>query len=211
MTDALLDIAGLDVTIRTDAGELHALRGVDLRIAAGETLGVVGESGCGKSMTALAIMGLLPRRARWRAERLSFEGRPLPVDDQRAMADLRGARIAMIFQDPMTSLNPTLTIGTQLVEGIRRHDGASATTARMRAIELLARVGIADPGARLGQYAHQFSGGQRQRVMIAEGREHVLFDPWLIALPGALLFLLVLAINLLGDGLRDTLAPGART
>jgi peptide/nickel transport system ATP-binding protein len=167
MTDALLDIAGLGVTIDTDAGELHALRGVDLRIAAGETLGVVGESGCGKSMTALAIMGLLPRRARWRAERLSFEGRPLPVDDQRAMADLRGARIAMIFQDPMTSLNPTLTIGTQLIEGIRRHEGTSAPTARLRAIELLARVGIADPSARLGQYPHQFSGGQRQRVMIA--------------------------------------------
>ncbi len=151
MSAALLDVAGLDVTIGTDAGELHALRGVDLRIAGGETLGVVGESGCGKSMTALAIMGLLPRRARWHAERLSFAGQPLPVDDQRAMADLRGARIAMIFQDPMTSLNPTLNIGTQLIEGIRRHEGTSAAAARLRAIELLARVGIADPGARLGQ------------------------------------------------------------
>ncbi len=167
MSAALLDIAGLDVTITTDAGDLHALRGVSLQIAAGETLGVVGESGCGKSMTALAIMGLLPRRARWRAERLNFDGRPLPVDDQRAMADLRGARIAMIFQDPMTSLNPTLTIGTQLIEGSRRHEGVTADAARGRAIELLARVGIADPGARLSQYPHQFSGGQRQRVMIA--------------------------------------------
>ncbi len=165
--NALLEIEGLEVRLPVAGGELHAVRGIDLRLAAGEALSVVGESGCGKSLTALAVMGLLPRRAVREARRIEFDGTRLDSLGERAMADIRGRRIAMIFQDPMTSLNPTLTIGTQLTEGVRRHEGLSESVARTRAIELLERVGIADPGARLGQYPHQFSGGQRQRVMIA--------------------------------------------
>ncbi|MBL8699991.1 MAG: ABC transporter ATP-binding protein [Alphaproteobacteria bacterium] len=164
---ALLEIEGLEVRLPVAGGELHAVRGIDLRLEAGEALSVVGESGCGKSLTALAVMGLLPRRAVRAARRIVFDGQRLDALGERAMADLRGRRLAMIFQDPMTSLNPTLTIGTQLTEGIRRHEGIGAAAARARAVELLERVGIAEPAARLGQYPHQFSGGQRQRVMIA--------------------------------------------
>jgi peptide/nickel transport system ATP-binding protein len=164
---ALLEIEGLEIRLPVAGGELHAVRGIDLSVDAGEALCVVGESGCGKSLTALAVMGLLPRRAVRRATRIAFDGQRLDELGERAMADLRGARIAMIFQDPMTSLNPTLTIGTQLTEGVRRHEGVSESAARTRAIAMLERVGIADPAARLGQHPHQFSGGQRQRVMIA--------------------------------------------
>jgi peptide/nickel transport system ATP-binding protein len=143
------------------------VRGIDFSVAAGETLCIVGESGCGKSLTALALINLLPRAAMRDARRLAFAGKSLIGLSERAMADLRGRRIAMIFQDPTTSLNPTLRIGLQLTEGLMRHEGVSAVTARRRAVELLERVGIGEAAARLHQYPHQFSGGQRQRIMIA--------------------------------------------
>ena len=164
---ALLEVAGLDVELATPRGVLQAVRGVDLTVARGETLCLVGESGCGKSMTALALMGLLPRNGRRRARTLRFDGTDLVALDARRMNALRGHRIAMIFQDPMTSLNPSYTIGDQLTEAPRRHLRIDARAARERAVRALDRVGIANPAARLGQYPHQLSGGLRQRVMIA--------------------------------------------
>jgi peptide/nickel transport system ATP-binding protein len=160
----LLEVEDLRVEIATAAGTLHAVRGVSFAIEKGETLCLVGESGCGKSMTALAIMDLLPRQARRRARHLRFEGRDVAKG---AMTALRGDRVAMIFQEPMTALNPAYTIGDQLTEGYVRHKSASAAAARERAVHLLEKVGIASAGQRLRQYPHQLSGGLRQRVMIA--------------------------------------------
>jgi peptide/nickel transport system ATP-binding protein len=161
----LLEVEDLRVTLATARGPLHAVRGVDLAVARGRTLCLVGESGCGKSMTALALMGLLPRTALRTCGRMRFDGSDFGT--QRAVASLRGRRIAMIFQEPMTSLNPSFTIGDQLTEGARRQLGFSRQQARERAVRLLGRVGIANGGERLRQYPHQLSGGLRQRVMIA--------------------------------------------
>jgi peptide/nickel transport system ATP-binding protein len=163
----LLSVEGLTVDIATPRGTLHAVRGISFDIRPGETLCLVGESGCGKSMTALALMGLLPGAARRRAEHLSFENEDLAGVSQRRLGALRGNRMAMIFQEPMTALNPAYTIGDQLMEVHRRHKGSSAAAARARAVELLEKVGITAAGERLGQYPHQLSGGLRQRVMIA--------------------------------------------
>ena len=163
----VLRVRGLSVEIPTPSGLLRAVRGVDLAVARGETLAVVGESGCGKTMTALAILRLLPRRARLRADEAVLEGADLTTLSDRAFSDLRGARAAMIFQDPMTSLNPVYTIGNQLEESHLRHRGGGRGEARERALLLLRRVGIADGEARLAQYPHQLSGGLRQRVTIA--------------------------------------------
>ena len=162
-----LRVEGLSVAIEVPAGVLHAVSDVDLHVDQGETLCIVGESGCGKTMTALAIMGLLPRRARMRAERLELEGQNLLAAGPRALAALRGDRIAMIFQDPMTSLNPVYTVGNQMEEVYLRHRNSGRKEARERAEHLLGKVGIAAPKARCGQYPHQLSGGLRQRVMIA--------------------------------------------
>ena len=167
MRDTLLEVEGLGVDISTAAGTLHAVRDVSFTVSRGETLCLVGESGCGKSMTALAIMDLLPRAATRRARRLAFAGEDLLRADSRRANALRGDRMAMIFQEPMTALNPAYTIGDQLMEGYRRHKGASLAQARDRAVFLLGKVGIASAGERLGQYPHQLSGGLRQRVMIA--------------------------------------------
>ncbi len=164
---ALLQVEGLRVDIPTPMGMLHAVRGVDLALEAGETLCLVGESGCGKSLSALALMGLLPRAARRSLSRFSFAGEDLQRASERRMGDLRGDRIAMIFQEPMTSLNPSWSIGNQLEEGWLRHRGGPASVARERALHLLERVGITGATSRLGQYPHQLSGGLRQRVMIA--------------------------------------------
>ena len=153
--------------IATPRGTLHAVRGISFDIRAGETLCLVGESGCGKSMTALALMGLLPSAAVRRAANLTFEGNELATTSPRALASLRGNRMAMIFQEPMTALNPAYTIGDQLAEVHRRHKHSTAAQARERAIELLEKVGISAAAERLGQYPHQLSGGLRQRVMIA--------------------------------------------
>jgi peptide/nickel transport system ATP-binding protein len=163
----VLEVEQLTVEIAVPAGTLHAVSAVDLHVDRGETLCIVGESGCGKTMTALAIMGLLPRRARMQAGRLALEGRDLLAAGQHELAALRGDRIAMIFQDPMTSLNPVYTIGNQMEEIYIRHGRGGRKEARERAEYLLGKVGIAAPQSRRAQYPHQLSGGLRQRVMIA--------------------------------------------
>jgi len=171
---ALLEIEGLEVTF---GGRTAAVRGASLRIEKGETHCLVGESGCGKSVTALAIMGLLARGSHRLAKRMTFAGTDLLLLSQRRMAQIRGNRMSMIFQEPMTSLNPAFTVGSQLAEVLRRHKGASREDALDRAVELMGRVGITAPGLRLGQFPHQLSGGLRQRVMIAMA---LMCDPELL-------------------------------
>jgi len=163
----LLDVKNLRVDLPTERGLLHAVRGIDFQVRRGEMLCLVGESGCGKSMTSLALMGLLPRKAQRSADRLRFDGVDLLGLPERGMAALRGARIAMIFQEPMTSLNPSYTLGDQLCEALRAHRKVSAAQARERAVYLLERAGVPQASQRLRQYPHQLSGGLRQRVMIA--------------------------------------------
>ena len=164
----LLSVRDLTVRFRTHDGTVHAVNGVSFDLEEGETLGLVGESGCGKSVTNLAIMRLLPQPAgRIEGGQVLFDDVDLTKLPEADMRDLRGSEIAMIFQDPMTSLNPVLTIEEQLVETIRAHKRVTAADARIRAIELLGMVGIAEPADRLRSYPHQFSGGMRQRVMIA--------------------------------------------
>ncbi|MBM3596943.1 MAG: ABC transporter ATP-binding protein [Alphaproteobacteria bacterium] len=160
---ALLEVEGLEISF----GSLAAVRGASLQVNKGETHCLVGESGCGKSVTALSIMGLLARNGRRDARVLRFDGTDLLALNERAMSRLRGNRLAMIFQEPMTSLNPAYTVGSQMIEVMQRHRGATRAAALARAEELLARVRITSPGMRLGQYPHQLSGGLRQRVMIA--------------------------------------------
>lgn len=164
---ALLDIENLTIDIPTSGGLLHAVRGVSLSLERGRTLAIVGESGSGKSLSSLALMDLLPRRAIRRADVLRFDGIDLMTARERQKQDLRGNRMSMIFQEPMTSLNPAFTIGDQLCEVLRRHRRVSRTEARDRAAMLLEKAGITAAGTRLGQYPHQLSGGLRQRVMIA--------------------------------------------
>jgi peptide/nickel transport system ATP-binding protein len=166
---AVLEVKNLFVDLPLPAGRLHAVRDVSFAVAKGETLSLVGESGCGKSMTALAVMNLLPRGADRKAERLVFEGRDLLNSGAGAMHGVRGARMAMIFQEPMTSLDPCYTIGNQLEEALREHRSVSKKEARERAVYLLEKVGITAAASRLKQYPHQLSGGLRQRVMIAMG------------------------------------------
>ena len=160
----LLEVRGLRVEF---GGRTAAVRGASLTVCRGETHCLVGESGCGKSVTALAVMNLLARGARRGAEALRFGGADLGALPDGDMARLRGARMAMVFQEPMTSLNPAYTVGSQMAEVLRRHRRVSRRAALDRAAELLGRVGITAPGMRLGQYPHQLSGGLRQRVMIA--------------------------------------------
>lgn len=167
MSDLILDIRNLKVTLPTEAGDLTVVRGADLQIPRGETLCVVGESGCGKSLTATAILGLLPRYAKVSADRFALAGRDITHRPQKHLARMRGRAVAMIFQDPASALNPTLTIGRQLTEGVMRSEALSRAEAEGRAITLLDRVGLSNPEARLRQYPHGFSGGQRQRIMIA--------------------------------------------
>jgi oligopeptide/dipeptide ABC transporter ATP-binding protein len=165
---ALLEVSDLRTHFFTREGVVRAVDGVSLAVEAGRTLGLVGESGCGKSVTALSIMGLLPQPpARIVGGSIVFDHRDLVTLGERALEDVRGREIAIVFQDPMTSLNPTLTIGTQIVEVLERHLGLGREAARRRAAELLDEVGIARPAERLDDYPHRFSGGMRQRVMIA--------------------------------------------
>ncbi len=165
--EPVLEIENLQVDLPTRSGLLHAVRGIDLQVALGETVCIVGESGCGKSMTSLAIMGLLPDGARRRADRLAFSGRDLRGLSETEMSVLRGDRMAMIFQEPMTALNPVFTIGDQLMESLLRHRPIGRRAAREKAVDILERVGISGAGGRLGQYPHQLSGGLRQRIVIA--------------------------------------------
>jgi peptide/nickel transport system ATP-binding protein len=160
----ILEVADLRVTF---GDSVAAVRGVSLTVSRGETHCLVGESGCGKSVTALAIMGLLARRAHRTADVLRFHDHDLTRLSERETARLRGDRLAMIFQEPMTSLNPAYTIGSQMAEVLQRHRRVSRAVALDRAAELLGRVGITAPGMRLKQYPHQLSGGLRQRVMIS--------------------------------------------
>jgi len=162
-TDAALRIADLNIQF----GALHVVRGISLTVARGQTHGLVGESGCGKSVSALSVMGLLPCGARRTAGAIAFGGTDLARQSERQMARLRGDRIAMIFQEPMTSLNPAYTIGSQMIEVLRRHRGTGRAEAAEAAAAMLARVGVTAPDLRLGQFPHQLSGGLRQRVMIA--------------------------------------------
>lgn len=163
----VLSVKDLTIDIPTDTGTLHAVRGIDFDLNRGETLGIVGESGSGKSLTSLALMGLLGRSIKPRAQQMEFDGIDLTKAKPRALRKLRGARMAMIFQEPMTSLNPAYTIGDQLMEALTIHGGASRKAARDRAIELLEKVGITAAESRMSQFPHQLSGGLRQRVMIA--------------------------------------------
>jgi oligopeptide transport system ATP-binding protein len=165
---ALLSVRDLVVRFRTHEGTIYAVNGVTFDVEAGETLGLVGESGCGKSVTNLAIMRLLPKPAgRIEGGSVLFDGLDLAELPESDMREIRGRDIAMIFQDPMTSLNPVLTIEEQMIETIRAHRKTTVDEARTRAIELLGMVGIPKPEARLKNFPHQFSGGMRQRVMIA--------------------------------------------
>ncbi|NQW84783.1 MAG: ABC transporter ATP-binding protein [Alcaligenaceae bacterium] len=163
----VLEITGLTVDIATPRGTLHVVRDVSLHVKRGETLCIVGESGCGKSMTSLAIMGLLPKSAQRSSSRFQFLGEELSHASKGHINALRGKKMAMIFQEPMTALNPAYTIGEQLTEHYRHHLNATEADARARAVNLLEKVGIASAAQRLGQYPHQLSGGLRQRVMIA--------------------------------------------
>ncbi len=168
MAEPALRIEGLEVDFPTREGVVHAVRGLDLSLAAGEVLGIVGESGSGKSVTALATMGLLPKSARVRGS-IRFRGQEILGKKEKELTHLRGTGIAMIFQDPMTSLNPVYTIGWQIAEAIRAHQDVSKDEARERAVELLAEVGIPNPAERVDNYPHEFSGGMRQRAVIAIG------------------------------------------
>jgi len=173
----VLQVEGLSVAIDTPGGTLRAVSDVDLHVGRGETLCIVGESGCGKTITSLGIMGLLPRRARLSVNRLELEGRDLAKLSAKERAALRGDRMAMIFQDPMTSLNPVYTIGNQMEEIYIRHGKGNQKQARERAEYLLQKVGISAATSRLGQYPHQLSGGLRQRAMVAMT---LMCDPTLI-------------------------------
>ncbi len=166
-TSPLLDIAGLCVAFGPQAHPFHAVDGIDLRVDAGEVLGIVGESGSGKSVTSLALTGLLGDSARVSATRMRFNGVDLLNLPPRKRRALNGGEIGMIFQEPMRSLNPSFTIGWQIAEALRIHEGGSGRNRRLRATELLARVGIADPVRRFDAYPHEISGGMSQRAMVA--------------------------------------------
>jgi len=165
--EPLLAVEDLRVQFWTSRGTVHAVNGISFDIAAGETLGIVGESGCGKSVTSLALLGILPRAGRVVGGRALFEGRDLIGLPDEQLRKVRGREIAMIFQDPMTSLNPVLTIGRQIREALETHFGMDKDAANARVAELLDQVGIPSARMRLKDYPHQFSGGMRQRAMIA--------------------------------------------
>ena len=163
----LLEVKNLTVAFDTSVGVFHAVRGIDLRVDAREVLAIVGESGSGKSVAMLSVMGLLPKTATVTADKLSFDGHDLLTISPEARRRLIGKDVAMIFQEPMTSLNPCFTVGFQIEEVLRFHLGMDKAARRRRAIELFEQVGIPDPKARLNSFPHQMSGGQNQRVMIA--------------------------------------------
>ena len=163
----LLSVRDLEVTFSTRRRTVHAVNGVSFDLEAGETLGIVGESGCGKSVTSLAMLGLLAKQGKVMNGEVLFEDRDLLKLSDKDLRTIRGRHIAMIFQDPMTSLNPVLTIGRQITETLRKHLNMTKEGAEKEGVTLLERVGIPSARDRLGDYPHQFSGGMRQRVMIA--------------------------------------------
>jgi peptide/nickel transport system ATP-binding protein/oligopeptide transport system ATP-binding protein len=165
--DALLEVRGLRTHFRTERGLFRAVDGIDFTVGRGRTVGMVGESGCGKSVTSLSVMGLVAAPGKVEAEAVTFEGRNLlglPPDERRK---LRGGKMSMIFQEPMTSLNPVHTIGQQIVEGLLAHTALSPSQAKAKAIEMLELVRIPSAAARFDDFPHRLSGGMRQRVMIA--------------------------------------------
>ena len=162
----LLEVRDLEVTFDSQRGRIHAVRGVSFDVAPGETVGVVGESGCGKSVTAMSLLRLVGANGRISGS-IRFEGKDLLAMSDDEIRQLRGNRMSMVFQDPMTSLNPVLRVGRQLDDVLRAHGRGDRAERRRRALELLRAVGIPEPERRLGDYPHQFSGGMRQRVMIA--------------------------------------------
>ncbi len=166
MTEPLLSVRDLRITLPTARGPAAALRELSFTLDRGQTLGLIGESGCGKSMTALALMGLLPEGARVEGS-IRFDGAELATLDEPGWCRLRGHRIGMVFQEPMTALNPLHTVGRQIAEPLRIHKGLSAAAARAEALRLLEKVQLPQAKARLDAYPHQLSGGQRQRVVIA--------------------------------------------
>jgi len=167
MSNRVLNVKDLSVDIPLAEGVLHAVDGLDIHVDKGETLCIVGESGCGKSLTSLAIMDLLPKKAIRRLQRLDLAGMSILDYSERQMSDIRGNKMGMIFQEPMTSLNPAFTIGNQMVETLQRHRNIGGGAARDLAKRMLEKVGITAADQRLNQYPHQLSGGLRQRVMIA--------------------------------------------
>ena len=167
MSETILSIENLRIHFETFAGEVQAIRGVNLKLQKGETLALVGESGSGKSVTAKSIMKLLSNNAIVKEGTITFKGENILEKSERDMQSIRGKEIAMVFQDPMTSLDPTMKIGKQITEVIIKHEKASKEEANKRAEELLELVGIPNAKERMKQYPHQFSGGQRQRIVIA--------------------------------------------
>ncbi len=167
MADRVLDVKNLSIDIPLAEGILHAVDGIDIHVDKGETLCIVGESGCGKSLTSLAVMDLLPKKAIRRLERIDLSGASILDYSEQQMSDIRGSKMGMIFQEPMTSLNPAFTIGNQMIETLQRHRNMNRFVARDLAKGMLEKVGITAADQRLKQYPHQLSGGLRQRVMIA--------------------------------------------
>jgi oligopeptide transport system ATP-binding protein len=166
--DSILQVNDLQISFSTYAGEVQAVRGVSFDLRRGETLAIVGESGSGKTVTAKSLLRLLPEaNTRIKGGEAIFEGEDILKLSEQRMQKIRGEKIAMVFQDPMTSLDPTMKIGPQITESLKKHLGLSGQKARERAVELLTLVGIPNPGERVKQYPHQFSGGMRQRVVIA--------------------------------------------
>ena len=163
----ILDVRDLRVEIPLTRGTVHAVQGASFTVEAGQALGLVGESGCGKSMTLRAILGLLPHPGQITGGEIRFEGDDLANADPKRLRDVRGARIGIIFQEPMTALNPVMRVGDQIAEGPRVHLGNSRSAARKTALELMRKVGIPDPARRARAYPHELSGGMHQRVMIA--------------------------------------------
>ena len=167
MSDCVLDVKNLSVKIPLAGGVLHAVDNISLSVAKGETLCIVGESGCGKSLTSLAIMDLLPKKAIRKVDALKLGGTSIANFSEKDMSSIRGNKMGMIFQEPMTSLNPAFTVENQMVETLARHQSLTGIEARELAIKMLEKVGITPAEQRLKQYPHQLSGGLRQRVMIA--------------------------------------------
>jgi len=163
----LLEVKNLNTSFHIGVGTVQAVRGISFHVGQGETLGIVGESGSGKSVTMLSVIGLLPAYADIAADSILFDGRELTRLDAKALRAMHGSEIGMIFQDPMTSLNPLFTVESQLTEPLKLHMRLSKAEARAKALELLKKVEIPNPEARLKQYPHELSGGMRQRVMIA--------------------------------------------